>query len=483
MTKLHESFWRARQRLLSFALSVCWLGFSAWATAQPSSPTASQPITRVPSVELIGRDLVDLLGQLTAAEKDSARRLPLRPVLEKVAGAVQRAPQFQLNLSNVNFLLGARDEARSGLLPQISGGWGNGQRHYDVPMGGDQFASYSGNYLNKSLTAKQLIYDFGNVGSGLEAAQKRLAGSELNVNAQRSEVFWQALRSFYEVQRAMLQLALAQENLSARQSFVRFIRERMSLGASSPADVVRAESRVADAQDALATSRQNLAQLQAAYRLYFMEDAQAYWLPVEIEIGSLQPRDLDDLTEVHPSVRQAQLNLQAAQHDLDSAKGRYVGGVFLEVSRTQTHNPGQSQPLNDQSAMLMLRSDLYTGGAQTAKIQQALARVTTAEFELEKIKQETQKAMREAFSEVEGTQSSVQARLQLFSGSVDAYSIAKDLYAFGRSSLFEVLKSQEDLFMAGQKLIDSLINRSLARFKLLHASHQLNETVNRSLAP
>jgi len=136
LTKLHESFWRARQRLLSFALSVCWLGFSAWATAQPSSPTASQPITRVPSVELIGRDLVDLLGQLTAAEKDSARRLPLRPVLEKVAGAVQRAPQFQLNLSNVNFLLGARDEARSGLLPQISGGWGNGQRHYDVPMGG-----------------------------------------------------------------------------------------------------------------------------------------------------------------------------------------------------------------------------------------------------------------------------------------------------------------------------------------------------------
>ena len=65
----------------------------------------------------------------------------------------------------------------------------------------------------------------------------------------------------------------------------------------------------------------------------------------------------------------------------------------------------------------------------------------------------------------------------VFKGAEDSYAISKDLYAFSRSSLFEVLKSQEDLYNAGQRLIDSIINRAMAKYKLLHAAQRLNQEV------
>jgi outer membrane protein TolC len=61
----------------------------------------------------------------------------------------------------------------------------------------------------------------------------------------------------------------------------------------------------------------------------------------------------------------------------------------------------------------------------------------------------------------------------VFKGAEDSYAISKDLYAFSRSSLFEVLKSQEDLFNAGQRLIDSVVNRAVAKYKLLNAGQLL----------
>ena len=53
----------------------------------------------------------------------------------------------------------------------------------------------------------------------------------------------------------------------------------------------------------------------------------------------------------------------------------------------------------------------------------------------------------------------------------------KKLYAFSRVSLFEVLSSQEELFTAGTELINGIIDRALAKYKLLHATHKLFEQI------
>ena len=127
--------------------------------------------------------------------------------------------------------------------------------------------------------------------------------------------------------------------------------------------------------------------------------------------------------------------------------------------------------------MVFFRSDLYTGGAATARVEQAKSKALQAEFEYEKTQQDLLRGIREALSEYNGHVAAVGARMLVYKGAEDSYGISKDLYAFSRSSLFEVLKSQEDLFNSGQRLIDSIISRAISRYKLMHAAQLLNDRI------
>ena len=439
--------------------------------------------TRVTAIEMIGRELVRLLNQLTEGEKDPTKRLPISPILDKAAKAVRDSPTFQQAQSNKKSLEGQRKEARAGLLPQVSFGTGNGTRDYDVSASSGGYTRYSGDYATRTLTAKQLIYDFGGAWSSMTAAEKRLLATELKLEVQRSEIFLQALKIFYETQRGLLQVRLARENLQARRAFVNFIRERSDLGASSSADVVRAESRVAEALDALSTALQTLAQAQAGYRQFYNTEAEPYILPKEISYEGLDLQNIEQFIDRHPGKLEADMNLQVAREDLKVAQSKYIGGLYLEISKGQSKSPGSSQFVADNTAMLMFRSELYAGGAQSARVEQAVAKVEQAEFEVERIRQDLLRSLREAYADYNGQVAGVAARMLVFKGAEDSYAIAKDLYAFSRSSLFEVLKSQEDLFNAGQRLIDSVVNRAEAKYKLLHAAQVLISRVNENKTP
>lgn len=442
-------------------------------TSHPLIAQTTDSDTRVNAIELIGRDLVLLLNQLTDGEKDPLKRLPLTPVIRKATQAVNDSPVFKLSLANQKLAEAQRMESMAGLLPQVSYGTGSGKREYDLASSTGALTRYSGDFKQRTLTAKQVLFDFGGVWQSMTAAQKRQAATELKADSQRSEVFLQAVRVFYETQRGLLQVRLARENLQARRAFVNFIRERSDLGASSSADVIRAESRVAEALDALSSSLQTLSQAQASYRQFYNQEAEPYILPKEISLDGIDFLSIEKFVDTHPLKLEAELNLEAARNDLSATKARFIGGVYFELSRGESKSPGDSQFKTDNTAMVMFRGEIFSGGSQYSRIQQAVARVEQAELESERVKQDLVRNLREAYSDYNGQVAAVSARMLVFKGAEDSYAISKDLYAFSRSSLFEVLKSQEDLFNAGQRLIDSVVNRAVAKYKLLNAGQLL----------
>ena len=129
------------------------------------------------------------------------------------------------------------------------------------------------------IQASQLLYDFGATENRIFATNMEISSTQKQIDATKSQIFLEIISAFYEVQRSLLQSRLARENLQSRKTFVNFIRERNQLGASSSADVVRAESRVAGALNLLASSLQDLKRSQAVYRQYFNEEAEPYVLP------------------------------------------------------------------------------------------------------------------------------------------------------------------------------------------------------------
>ena len=83
-------------RILTYMVIFAFM--SQVATAQ-----VTESDTRVTAIEMIGRDLVRLLNQLTEGEKDPTKRLPISPILDKAAKAVQDSPTFQQAQSSYSF--------------------------------------------------------------------------------------------------------------------------------------------------------------------------------------------------------------------------------------------------------------------------------------------------------------------------------------------------------------------------------------------
>lgn len=432
--------------------------------------------TRISAIDAIGQDMVKMLDKLTEGERDPTKRLPLKPVIDKVLKAVQDAPVFRQAESSIALVKGQQREAFSRFLPQVSAQVNQGNRVYDTEVSG-ALEEQSGVYKQRSLQVSQLLYDFGSSSASHSATSLRLEASEAKKLSMRSEVMLTAVSAFYEVQRALLKVRLSRENLNARRAFVEFVKERTELGASSSADIVRAQSRVAEALDALSTALQNLSRAQATYRQYFSEEAEPYTLPDEIITEDLTINNLEDYVKAHPLILEAEFNKKAAENDQLSFKGQLIGGFYAEATMSETQAAGDDRFRTDNTFTIQFKTDLYTGGSQSARVSQANARYELATLELDNIRRTLVRNIRDAFAGYNGDVAAVSARMLVFKGAEDTYAITKDMYAFSRTSLFEVLSAQEELYAAGQKLIDSMINRALSKYQLLHATQKLVERV------
>jgi len=440
----------------------------------PGSDTANPTVSN--EIDLIGREMSRIMQELSDGEKDPTKRLPIEPVIRAAKEAVQKSPSVLQIGSSLDLYLAQRDEIGAGKRPQVSASVGGGNRKYDTESSGT-VVSNSGAYQSRSVSASQLLFDFGSVDHQIDASDVRGRAATAELRAIKGQIFLDAIGAFYEVQRSLLQLRLARENVNSRRAFVEFVRDRADLGASSAADVVRAESRVAEAMDLMSGAAQSLARAQAVYRQYYGKEAQPYALPREISVEDLNFLDLESYLEYHPDAERTRLLVEAAQNDYEAVVGQQRGALKLEAAMSQTKNPGSSVFLDDRTVTLNFESKLYAGGSKDAILRQSGAQLAQAKFERDRVYLDIQRNLRDAFAEYEGKLAGVSARILVTEGAENSYEISKEMYAFSRISLFELLKTQEELFSAGQRLIDSIVDRALSKYRLLHAAQQLPEVI------
>jgi len=427
-------------------------------------------------IDLIGREMSRIMQELSDGEKDPTKRLPIEPVIASAREAVEKSPSVLQIGSSLDLYGAQKDEISAGKRPQVSASIGGGNRSFETETSGS-VVSNSGAYQSRSVSASQLLFDFGSVDNQIGATELRGEATRSELRAIKGQIFLDSIIAFYEVQRSLLQLRLARENVNSRRAFVEFVRDRADLGASSAADVVRAESRVAEAMDLMSSAAQSLARAQAVYRQYYGKEAQPYALPREISVDELDFLDLESYLDTHPDAVRTRLLVDAAQNDYEAIIAQQRGSLSFQASMSQTKNPGSSNFLDDRTLTLNFESKLYAGGSKDALVRQSEARLAQAKFERDRVYLDIQRNLRDSFAEYEGKLAGVSARILVTEGAENSYEISKEMYAFSRISLFELLKTQEELFSAGQRLIDSIVDRALSKYRLLHAAQQLPEVI------
>lgn len=423
-------------------------------------------------VEKIGLELTELIDSIALAEIDQTSRLPIKPIVLKALTAIVNVPEYNLELKMLALTKAQKDEAVAGLYPQISASTSAGLKEYDFGS-----AAYSGSAKNFSITGRQLIHDFGATSNSIASLDKKVNQAQFKFEETRNNFLEKSFSAFYEVQRSLMLVRLARENLQARKSFVSYIKQREDLGASSQADVVRADSRVADGLDILAGAMKQLASAKNNYRILFNAEAEPYVVAQELMVSDLLESDFESILDKHISIVQQNTAIEALEKEIESQEARLLGGVYFEVGVTTNYDPGRPEQKNNQ-AMITFRNELYTGGAKSARIVQAQQRRVAAIDERERIKLELSRALNQNKSDLDGLAAAVSARLLLYQAAKSSYMISKDLYSFSRGSVFDVFKTQEDLYSAGQRLIESLTDRAQAKVRLVNLSKNFHSYLN-----
>lgn len=415
--------------------------------------------------------LNESVNNLVTLAENSSRSAPFTTLRTDINIVFNSVPAVLKTVDSINALKSQKTEAFAAFLPKVSVSVGTGTKNQVL-------TSYSsqGNSATQSVTASQLIYDFGTSTSAYSSAEAKLKATEYAAYTQRSDILLQMLVATLEYQKSNQSLLFTQGFINTRKDFLEIMRQKEDLGAGSKLDIIRARTKLSEALDELPLAERKLRASQATYKNLFGFAPKfkeiSYQLPQNI--AAELNRGPDEIVADVNSVKEADYNARSLKEEYSASRGRLFGAVTVEASRTLS----QDYPLNQNSintAMLVYRADIFAGFAQSARAKTIAAKASEAEFEKDRVERDLIRRLEVAQSDINSTREAFRTRLDLLKGSQATDIATRELFLLNRGTLTDVFKAQEDVFSAAQKLIAADFDRKVAIYTFLHLSDRLIE--------
>ena len=427
-------------------------------------------------VTAIADGLIAYLDRAVRWVDQPESNMPVASISEKIRSAVMAHPEVRLAGEQRATAALATREAYGGFLPKVTANLESGKRQNDpVNTPWNVAPAFQDNSKAFAVTANQLVYDFGALGHQVDArtAQERVALSRADLKT--SELALRATSAWLEMFRARQLVDLSAMNVSSRQQLLTFIEEREQLGASAKSDVLRARARLADAQVSASEAQTQIAAAEATYREIFNEAApRMVQLPRVPDMPLQRYANFDYLFGRSPQLAQAAAQTEAARLEAKSAAAALRPAVYFDFTARRRDLGGEGTAGTDWTAGFVVRQTLYSGGSDLARKQQADQRAIEAQLAEDNVKRQLERLYVQAVADVQTRVAAVTARKEAAKVAAVALEAVREQFAFRRGSLLDLLRAQEELFVAGRQLIDGVVDESLARYRLLHLAMELN---------
>jgi outer membrane protein, adhesin transport system len=369
---------------------------------------------------------------------------------QAVTSALKHFPDIRAAQANRRAAAELVDQARGAYFPSADLLLGTGREETDSP--GTRFAGQEA-HLNRresELTVTQLLFDWGATEGQVRRFAERADGANYQVASAGEAVALRAGLAYLEVLRLRGQIAFAEASVAAHERTVRQVDTLVERGAGRRSDLQQAAGRLALAQNQLAQLRGQLTQAEAAYRHVVGEMPGALARP---ELADRLPQNIDraieDAVAAHPTVLVAEREHSAAQADRDSARGRMAPRINLEGGVARNNNIDGVRGLNEERfLMLRLRSNLFRGGSDLARVREAEARVEEASANLGRARNDVERELRQAWASLAANRvrlPDLERHAELSVQVVEAY---RAQFGIGQRSLLDVLNAEAELYNA-----------------------------------
>ncbi len=364
--------------------------------------------------------------------------------------------------------------SRSALLPQINGiaeiskTTGSSSSISTTPdgNGGVTFGPSNGNtdIKNRSYTVnlQQSIYDHSNY-TRLKASRSRAGQYDALYDSAADMLITRVAQSYFNVLSAIQDLASsrAQERALKRQLDQANVRLQVGLAPITDAQEAKAQYDIARAQTinfetALSDAREALTEItgQSIDHIKGLAPDFAPTAPSPEDVDAWVKKAVDE----NPQIRAQQLALDAANHDVDTARAGHLPTLGFSASYGDRAQWGSfssngfdfpaTSTSNGPTYALTLNVPIFSGFAVSSRVRQQLAVRDAAADSLEQTRRSIIRQARNAYHATIGGLIEIEARKQALLSAQTALEATQTGLEVGTRTIVDVLISEQTLFSA-----------------------------------
>lgn len=393
---------------------------------------------------------------------------------ETVAAALAFRPDLQRQGALAAAAEAAVEAALADYLPRIdlslATGWQFSEnpttRASDGPTGVNQW------HKTALLEGSQLLFDGFGTPYRVERAEAELAAARGERRELAELVAIEVVQAYLDVQRNEALVAVAAANLESHRRLLGQVQVQAAGGQVTDADLAQARARAAFAEAALAERLGGLARAIAVYveRVGAAPDG----LVEQDAPQDLRPAGESDAIELalagHPSLAVGRAMVAGGTAEVGVAESSYWPRLDLTARGSVLNDiDGIEGSGGRAEAGAELAWNLYAGGGDQARIDQAEAQLAASGYELEerarRVREEVAVAYREllaAEAVLPPLRDHAEAARQVFAGYRQQFDI-------GRRSLLDLLDAQGELFNAQLRATDARYRLVLGHYQLIYA--------------
>jgi adhesin transport system outer membrane protein len=375
--------------------------------------------------------------------------------------------------------------ARSLYLPQVDMRASLGPEYTEnvfTPTGSN------GQHIRQELSAvlTQNIYDGGARTAEVDHELGRSRSAAYRVDEDSQYVGLDAVQAHLDVVRLRHILDFADKNVRDHAEIVQRVQARSAGGAGSAASLAQALSRYEQAQAERAQIRGDLADAEGRY-LSIVGQAPGTLEDPPVPVGLL-PTDLQASIRImrnsNPTVKAREADIESAKAGVELADSRFDPKINLEIGGDHNRNvdgvPGRD---NEARALIVLRWNLYDGGADIHNREAAYARVEQARTDrLEALRQSGQD-LRKAWAIFEAAEQRVPLLKSAAQHDSEVRTAYGQQYQLSQRSLLDLLDAQNDYFQAEINAENAQSRAVYEAYKILAIQGNLLQALNVPLPP
>ena len=388
---------------------------------------------------------------------------------------------YQSSRSLYEANLAKAEQAKASILPTAGLASGVSRTNYESITSSVTERSFT--TQSATLSASQPLYRPGNWAS-YEQGKQQVELSKAQLEAAEQDLIVRTSQSYFDVLASQDTLAFVRAQKAAVAEQLASAKRNFEVGTSTITDAREAQARhdLVIAQEIAAENDLRVKKI-ALDQLVGKPDAQPKGLLMPLALPPLLPNDVTawvrQSEDVHPTVRQAQANLEVAKLEINKAEAGHKPTLDLTASYGVQRNPQGSatSPLDNRSNSttvgLALNLPLFAGFATQNRIRETLSLEEKARSDLEGAKRGVALSTRTAFFGVLSGQGQVKALEAAEASSQSALDANKLGYQVGVRINIDVLNAQSQLFQTKRDLAKARYDVLVGGLKLRQANGTL----------